>query len=330
MSNPKVSVIVPVYNAGTYLYRCAQSVLSQTEQELELILVDDGSSDGSENICDELAQKDPRVRVIHKENAGVSEARNDGIAAAKGTFVGFLDADDWAEPHMFACMLQQQARTDSEVVYCGFRRIYADRTEDVSFPQERVYAGEEIRELAQEMFENRTFSAVWRGLYMRSILDGVKFDKNIHYAEDLIFNLDVLRKAKAVAVVPDVLYLYDQTNEGSATQRGMRDPDFRFNGSLQRKLEANAYWQFPVDPNAFYKEYVDSMFLYLVKKLQAGGNREMVRKTVTEGFFSTCCMYDGNIPAYRRVVGRLIRKGHFRTAVLVRSAQELLMKLMGR
>lgn len=101
MSNILVSIIVPVYNTGKYLYKCLDSILNQTLQEIELILVDDGSDDNSGAICDFYSERDKRVRVIHKKNEGVSIARNVGMQAAKGEYIGFVDSDDWIEKEMY-------------------------------------------------------------------------------------------------------------------------------------------------------------------------------------------------------------------------------------
>lgn len=328
---PLISVIVPVYKAEKHLERCVRSILAQSHKQLEVILVDDGSPDDSGALCDGFAKEDARVRVIHKENAGVSMARNDGIQAARGDFLAFVDADDWLEPQMYERLLEEQQRTGVKLVYCSFRRIYADHTEDETFPEARVYEAQQVRELAQGMFEGRIMGSPWRSLYGREAVADTCFPVDKSIAEDLLFNLEILKTAKAVAVIPDVLYLYDQTNEASALHRAKSDPELFYASVLQGKLALNEYWGFPIDHNAFFKEYVDATFLMLVRKLEEDPkNREVVKKRVTEGFFSGVCHYDKNIPLRRRIVCRLIRRGHYRMAVLVRKAQDGLMKLVGR
>ena len=99
---PLISVIVPVYNVAAWLPRCVDSILAQTYENLEILLVDDGSTDGSGNICEEYAKKDTRIRVLHKENGGLSSARNAGLDAAAGAYIGFVDSDDWIAPEMYA------------------------------------------------------------------------------------------------------------------------------------------------------------------------------------------------------------------------------------
>ena len=102
----KISIIIPVYNKEAYLERCLDSVLAQTHKSLEVLLIDDGSTDGSPAICEKYAKKDPRIRVLTQENAGASAARNAGIEAAGGDYIGFVDADDWIEPGMYAALLE--------------------------------------------------------------------------------------------------------------------------------------------------------------------------------------------------------------------------------
>ena len=130
MNSPTISIILPVYNCEAYLHRCIGAILGQTEQNLELILVDDGSTDSSGTICDRYAAEDARVRVIHKQNAGVSAARNAGLETAEGAFIAFADGDDWPEPEMYERLLEAQRRAGSDLIYCGFRRVYSDRTEE--------------------------------------------------------------------------------------------------------------------------------------------------------------------------------------------------------
>ncbi|MBQ3194486.1 MAG: glycosyltransferase [Oscillospiraceae bacterium] len=114
-----ISVIVPVYNVERYLARCVDSILAQTYENLQIILVDDGATDASGNICDEYAAKDSRITVIHKKNGGLSSARNAGIEAARGEYLAFVDSDDWIEPEMYACLLALLKKYDAELVCAG-------------------------------------------------------------------------------------------------------------------------------------------------------------------------------------------------------------------
>ena len=117
--NPLISVIVPVYNTDAYLERCVESLIKQTYSKLEIILVDDGSTDNSGTLCDSLSQLDSRVIVIHKKNGGLSSARNAGLDCAKGEYIGFVDSDDWVDKNMYQIMIQRINETNTDICYCG-------------------------------------------------------------------------------------------------------------------------------------------------------------------------------------------------------------------
>ena len=136
---PKISVIVPVYNVERYLDRCIQSILNQTLKELEIILVDDGSPDNCPALCDEYAQKDARIKVIHKKNEGLGFARNAGLNLASGKFVSFLDSDDWVAPAMYETLYRVAEKMKCDTVYCSLQYYYS---KDKIIPFEEV--GQEV------------------------------------------------------------------------------------------------------------------------------------------------------------------------------------------
>ena len=121
--NPKISVIVPVYNTEKYLKRCIDSILAQSYSDFELLLIDDGSTDASPAICDEYATNDSRVRVFHKPNGGVSSARNLGLDNARGEWIAFVDSDDWIESEMLYLFISKAEKTDSDIVFCNHKCI---------------------------------------------------------------------------------------------------------------------------------------------------------------------------------------------------------------
>ncbi len=119
----KLSIIVPVYNVEKYLHKCVDSILSQTLTDFECILVDDGSTDNSSVICDEYAAKDPRIVVIHKQNGGLSSARNTGLDISQGDYIGFVDSDDWIEPEMYMYMYTYANDNSCDMMCCQCRRV---------------------------------------------------------------------------------------------------------------------------------------------------------------------------------------------------------------
>ena len=182
------SVVRPVYQAKDTLTRCVQSWLSQTESDLELILVDDGSSDGSETLCDELQKKDSRIRTVHQKNTGVSAARNAGIEVAEGDFLLFTDSDDYVAADYLAKMAKLQKETDSDLVLCGFHHLY-EGADILKLPEKiketkLLALSEEFLSLYEKSFLNMP----WNKLYKRALMG--RFDTSLSLGEDLLFNLD--------------------------------------------------------------------------------------------------------------------------------------------
>ena len=216
---PKVSVIVPVYNVEKYLARCVDSILNQTFNDFELILVDDGSPDNSGKICDEYAERDSRVKVIHKQNGGVSSARNLGIKTSIGEFITFIDSDDWIEPKMFEQLYN--ASENCDIIFCGFTSYSLRKTTTDVLPAAIV----DNRQLADFYVNNNTgslcFSTVWAKFYRTEIIknNNLYFDAGIPSGEDTIFNLIACRYCQKAAFVEASLYNYERRNVGSATRK---------------------------------------------------------------------------------------------------------------
>ena len=205
------SVVIPVYQAKDTLTRCVQSWLSQTESDLELILVDDGSSDGSETLCDELQKKDSRIRTVHQKNTGVSAARNAGIEVAEGDFLLFTDSDDYVAADYLAKMAKLQKETDSDLVLCGFHHLY-EGADILKLPEKiketkLLALSEEFLSLYEKSFLNMP----WNKLYKRALMG--RFDTSLSLGEDLLFNLDYLRRCERIAVLSEALCYYIQEEQ---------------------------------------------------------------------------------------------------------------------
>lgn len=194
---PAVSVIVPVYNCEGYLHRCVDSILGQTLKDLELLLIDDGSTDSSGALCDAYASRDSRVRALHKENGGAASARNKGLDNARGDYVGFVDADDYIEPDMYGQMHQAAVQSGAQLVLCDGIREGADGTAVyMSQPiREGFYSKEQMyREyfpclLMREDIEFPPTISNWLCMVKRSLLEehAVRYDKGAKYCEDSLF-----------------------------------------------------------------------------------------------------------------------------------------------
>lgn len=218
MGNPAVSIIVPVYRVPEkYLRACIESCRRQTLQELEIILVDDGSPDQCGNICDEYAAEDSRIRVIHKENGGLSAARNTGFLAASGDWIMFVDGDDWIDPDMCACMYETACREDVQMVMCGITKEYGHTSEVYHFYiEEKTYRGEACRWLQQQLlvFEGNIGDAYSKLINRKYLEDHhLLHDEQLRQGlEGLEFNLRVFETLQGAVFLnrPFYHYIYNE------------------------------------------------------------------------------------------------------------------------
>lgn len=205
MNKPLISVIIPVYNLASYLPKCLDSVLSQTYGELEIIPVDDGSTDDSASILQEYAQKDARVKPILKSNGGVSETRNVGLDAASGEYVFFLDGDDWLE--LNALERLSYFCEEFDVVQGLFVQSYDDAPDELLFTvhEAALYSREDI---LSYYFVNQIQESCCNKLYKRAIIGDTRFDSTLAVAEDSKFVYTVLKKARSIKLLSDITYHY--------------------------------------------------------------------------------------------------------------------------
>ena len=202
---PLISVIVPVYRAEEFLERAVKSIVCQSYGNLEIILVDDGSPDHCPAICDQWAQKDPRIHVIHKENGGASSARNAGLKLASGEWISFIDADDWVHPRYFEILIAQVKNTQATVISAFLIRT-ANEPEPVDARLDTLSAVY-IPPEKYGRWKNRFY--VCGKLYSHSVLKDMAFDESVFYGEDVVFNILLLyRPDVRVFEIPVVLYFY--------------------------------------------------------------------------------------------------------------------------
>ena len=206
MTNPKISVIVPVYKAEHYLARCVDTLLAQTFDDFEVILVDDGSPDNSGAICDEYALKDKRVRVIHQPNAGVSMARQKGLDNARGEYVIHADPDDWVEPDMLKELYAKAKEEDADMVICDFYGHYGgkvvyERQQPSSLDHNTV-----LCDMFKHLFGSCCNKLVRRVCFLKF---DIHFSEGVSFCEDLLINSTLLRHNIKVAYLPNAFYHYD-------------------------------------------------------------------------------------------------------------------------
>ena len=219
MTQPLVSVLVAVYNTEAYLPRCLDSLLSQTYRNLEIIVVDDGSTDASSRIIDEYAIKDPRILPVHQRNAGLSASRNTGLCHASGEYVTFIDSDDWVESDYVSYLMTLIAQPDCDISLS--RRFFTSHFHDQITEDSTGTISPE--DMLCDIFYNRIHEGVWNRLYRRSLIAGKTFRNDAHTGEGMEFNTRVLPGAKAIGVGLRRVYTYNVDNQHSATTQ----PDVR-------------------------------------------------------------------------------------------------------
>ena len=251
---PKVSVIVPVYRAEPYLARCVDSLRRQTLEDLEIILVDDGSPDGCPSMCDRYAAEDCRVRVIHQSNQGAGSARNAGLSIASGDYVGFVDADDYVLPEMFQRLHEAAETYDADLVLSGIRHRggilfdAGDREEiKCGFSAPEIFRGPEGRErlllgvagaAPGEPEDSRYDSAVWKNLYRGDLLrrEGIRFLSEREWeSEDMLFLLEVIPRIQTAVGIPGAWYCY--CRNGASFSKGYRPDRFVRKKKLLLEME---------------------------------------------------------------------------------------------
>ena len=217
-----ISIIIPVYNAECYLGECINSIIEQTYSNLEILLIDDGSIDGSGQICDEFASKDERIKVVHKENGGVSSARNKGLDLAKGKYIAFVDADDFVDKNYISIMYKKCIETQSDLTFCRFAKyingLKVPVQEDIPvFLCVDIYSEEFVDFFCRFFdYKKNIFGSSCRFLFKSQLMLDKRFDPSIKVSEDLLFLLSIILEAKCLASVKDCLYFYRQVGDSAS------------------------------------------------------------------------------------------------------------------
>ncbi len=217
-----VSIIIPVYNVKPYLRQCLDSVIGQTYENLEILVVNDGSTDGCGDACDDYAEKDRRIRVFHTENRGLSAARNLGLDEASGEYIAFLDSDDWLELNAIENMVDAAIESDADIVCFRYVREYknASKEEGVAYNEKRVFASDDV--LREYCTGGIIGGATWDKLYKRNIFSTARFPENRYY-EDIATSHRFLLEAKKVICIPEILIHYRTRKSGISRSHDLKN-----------------------------------------------------------------------------------------------------------
>lgn len=224
--NAKISVIVPIYKVEDYLPQCIDSIINQTYNNLEIILVDDGSPDKCPQICDEYAEKDNRIKVIHKENGGLSSARNAGLDIATGDYIAFVDSDDYLDVSMYQSLMEVTKKYGVDVAVCDFFELNGKKINTKSTETQKVSIIETPNDIFShllEPFPTLRFE-VWNKIFKKSVIGDIRFKVGQIY-EDLHFDRNIILKSPKVAHI-DLPFYYYRCNRPGSTNSFFKDNRF--------------------------------------------------------------------------------------------------------
>jgi len=227
---PLVSVLVPIYNAEPFLNECLHSIIHQTYKQIQIVLVDDGSTDDSLSICQKYALIDGRIQVFHKENSGVAATRNELLSHVNGEFFLFVDADDWIEWNMIEVLLSLYNATTADIVCCGFTSSPKKTVQDLISIRTKEW--ERITIIEKFLYHKDFRGTLWNKLFRARLLDKVQFNPEISYGEDALFCWHLLNRVDKVVITTHTLYHY-RMNEGSISHTSFSD----------RKMSAHYVWE---------------------------------------------------------------------------------------
>lgn len=220
---PEISIIVPVYNVEKYLERCVRSILAQTFTDFELLLINDGSTDRSGELCDVLAKEDDRIRVVHKENGGASSARNVGIELARGTYLAFVDSDDWIAPNMYHSLLKLIKDHDAEIAECDYE-IVTDLSEIVRQPSLEILELSNI-ECSRALYNGQRHCTIliWNKLYCRKLFSKLRFPEGMICEDQWLLPKIYMKASKVVYSNQKYYFYYQSPNSVMRSQFGRKN-----------------------------------------------------------------------------------------------------------
>lgn len=240
MNKPKISVIVPVYNVDRYLEICIDSLINQTYDNLEIILINDGSTDDSKLICEKYLNLDKRIKLINQKNKGVSSARNNGIRNSSGEYIVFVDSDDYCELNMFETIVKNiNLNKDTFIIY-GYNKIFKNKKNSVLLNENKNLNKNNI--IKNILIKEEIGGYLWNKLFIASIIknNNIKFNNKISYCEDLLFVSEYIRYIKRVKYLKKSLYNY-RMRKNSVTYEFFNNKNISILDSCQLLIEANYY-----------------------------------------------------------------------------------------
>lgn len=294
----KVSIIVPIYNAEKYLERCLESIINQTLKDIQIILVNDGSTDNSLSICRKYQAIDERIITINKENGGVSSARNTGIENAQGEFIGFIDPDDWVEPDMYEKLYKQAKQIKADVCMCNYIiEQYKQSIPIIEKIDKEILKGAEITDniIANMIGDSHLDSgsstimgSVWRLIIHRDLVKkhNLRFKVGIHFMEDLLFCIETFLRSRVVGVNRGTFYHYAH-NENSAVRSykwNMYDLQMTVYQEMEKTINENGVYD--ILKSRLDIRYANMLFDSISNEVKEANKKSLKQKIA---FIKTLC-----------------------------------------
>lgn len=319
----EISIIVPVYNVEKYLKRCVDSILAQTFSDFELILVDDGSEDNSGKICDEFQKADSRIKVIHKENGGLSSARNAGIEASTCDYIGFVDSDDFVAIDMYETLYGLITENNADVARIGWHEVETDEAQPKKGKGElRIFEGEKII----ESFFDLKIESVCVGLYAKKVIGESRFPVG-KTSEDIPFNFEIFSKAEKFAYMPCQKYFY------------FNNPVSISNGKMDEKKMNYVYFREEIADNPIIKNdkklskkaavlcaraYMGILLRMAIYGVADGFDEMQTVKTYQKKLKDNLCLYlrSVTVPLSRKIAGLMVATSYKLTRMLLRGKRK--------
>lgn len=286
MEQELISVIVAAYNIEAYISRCLESLMAQTYQNLEIIVVDDGSKDRTGSICDEFAQRDSRIHIIHQQNMGLSGARNKGLEIAKGSYIGFVDGDDWIEPEMYAAMYYACVHGQAQLACCAYHQIGAVSIQESFTNKQYILSKEET--LDTYICDNKPYhiyNSVWSKLFRADIVAALEFPVG-RKSEDIMYTTRAMAQISRCIFLDTPYYNYVVDREDSIMNAGLAERRFKDEIPFWKEQTGYLYGlgMHELAQKASYHFYRRMLFYYIDfrnKKMRSAGD-ELIRKLRSE------------------------------------------------
>lgn len=303
MSNISISVLMPVYNSEKFLLETVQAVINQSYINWELILVDDGSTDNSKEICTKLMNDDKRIKYIFQENLGVSHTRNVALENAQGKYIVFVDSDDLIHEDYLKILINSIEKNNSDISVCNFieRKISnTGKVEDITreFYLKEVMEMSEMKDYIMDFGNSGLLNPLWNKIYKREIIENnnITFDEKVETGEDFIFNLQYFRKVKKISFIKDSLYYYIRRNNNSITYKyieNMYEKGWEIHWLLESFLKDMGFYN---EENAYvlYGNHLTGVFSAFLNlyhdhcKLTSKEKKAYIKKIISKSYVKEC------------------------------------------